>query len=102
MFNLKSIVKSAVVSAIALSFGTTAFAGGHSKVLRIQSVLPTTGDEIKMVKEFGKDQKNIESIQKAFNHRAKMNGLSSKGEWSENLEKPVSYTHLTLPTILLV
>ena len=55
MFNLKSIVKSAVVSAIALSFGTTAFAGGHSKVLRIQSVLPTTGDEIKMVKEFGKD-----------------------------------------------
>ena len=26
-------------------------------------------------------------IQKAFNHRAKMNGLSSKGEWSEELEK---------------
>ena len=23
----------------------------------------------------------------AFNHRAKMNGLSSRGEWSENLEK---------------
>ena len=30
---------------------------------------------------------NLENIQKAFNHRAKMNGLSSKGEWSENLEK---------------
>ena len=28
-----------------------------------------------------------ENIQKAFNHRAKMNGLSSKGEWSEDLEK---------------
>ena len=38
-------------------------------------------------KEFGKKQDNIESIQKAFNHRARMNGLSSKGEWSEDLEK---------------
>ena len=39
------------------------------------------------LKEFGKDQENMENIQKAFNHRAKMYGLSSKGEWSENLEK---------------
>ena len=39
------------------------------------------------LKEFGKNQNNIENIQKAFNHRAKMNGLSSKGEWSESLEK---------------
>ena len=39
------------------------------------------------LKEFGKNQENIENIQKAFNHRAKMNGLSSKGEWSEDLEK---------------
>jgi len=39
------------------------------------------------LKEFGKNQENIENIQKAFSHRAKMNGLSSKGEWSENLEK---------------
>ena len=39
------------------------------------------------LKEFGKDQKNIQNIQKAFSHRAKMNGLSSKGEWSEKLEK---------------
>ena len=39
------------------------------------------------LKEFGKNQSNIEKIQKAFNHRAKMNGLSSKGEWSEDLEK---------------
>tara|TARA_B100001057_G_C22783178_1_gene924476 strand:- start:566 stop:1582 length:1017 start_codon:yes stop_codon:yes gene_type:complete len=45
------------------------------------------GLQASALKEFGKDQKNIESIQKAFNHRAKMNGLSSKGEWSENLEK---------------
>ena len=30
---------------------------------------------------------NQNNIQKAFDHRAKMNGLSSKGEWSENLEK---------------
>ena len=39
------------------------------------------------LKEFGKNQENEASIQKAFNHRAKMNGLSSKGEWSEDLEK---------------
>ena len=39
------------------------------------------------LKEFGKNQENTENIQKAFNHRAKMNGLSSKGEWSEELEK---------------
>ena len=45
------------------------------------------GLQASALKEFGKDQNNIENIQKAFNHRAKMNGLSSKGEWSENLEK---------------
>ena len=28
----------------------------------------------------------LKIFKKAFNHRAKMNGLSSKGEWSENLE----------------
>ena len=39
------------------------------------------------LKEFGKNQNNIENIQKAFNHRAKMNGVSSKGEWSEDLEQ---------------
>ena len=39
------------------------------------------------LKEFGKNQNNIENIQKAFNHRAKMNGLSSKGEWSEEPRK---------------
>ena len=33
------------------------------------------------------NRKNYKNIQKAFDHRAKMNGLSSKGEWSENLEK---------------
>ena len=45
------------------------------------------GLQASALKEFGKNQNNIESIQKAFNHRAKMNGLSSKGEWSESLEK---------------
>ncbi len=39
------------------------------------------------LKAFGKDQNNQNDIQKAFDHRAKMNGLSSKGEWSEKLEK---------------
>jgi len=45
------------------------------------------GLQASALKEFGKKKDNIESIQKAFNHRAKMNGLSSKGEWSEDLEK---------------
>ena len=45
------------------------------------------GLQASALKEFGKKQDNIDSIQKAFNHRARMNGLSSKGEWSENLEK---------------
>ena len=45
------------------------------------------GLQASALKEFGKNQGNLENIQKAFNHRAKMNGLSSKGEWSEKLEK---------------
>ena len=45
------------------------------------------GLQASALKEFGKKKDNTESIQKAFNHRAKMNGLSSKGEWSEDLEK---------------
>ncbi len=45
------------------------------------------GLQASALKEFGKNQENIENIQKAFNHRARMNGLSSKGEWSEDLEK---------------
>ena len=44
------------------------------------------GLQASALKEFGKNQNNIEQIQKAFNHRARMNGLSSKGEWSEDLE----------------
>tara|TARA_A100001015_G_scaffold14007_1_gene16349 strand:+ start:9 stop:1025 length:1017 start_codon:yes stop_codon:yes gene_type:complete len=45
------------------------------------------GLQASALKEFGKKQDNIQDIQKAFNHRARMNGLSSRGEWSENLEK---------------
>ena len=45
------------------------------------------GLQASALKEFGKNQNNVENIQKAFNHRARMNGLSSKGEWSEDLEK---------------
>ena len=45
------------------------------------------GLQASALKEFGKNQKNIENIQKAFNHRAKMNGLSSKGAWTKDLEK---------------
>tara|TARA_B100000575_G_C23119792_1_gene647842 strand:- start:575 stop:1591 length:1017 start_codon:yes stop_codon:yes gene_type:complete len=45
------------------------------------------GLQASALREFGKNQDDLESIQKAFNHRAKMNGLSSKGEWSADLEK---------------
>jgi fructose-bisphosphate aldolase class I len=45
------------------------------------------GLQASALKEFGKSQTNIENIQKAFNHRAKMNSLSSKGLWSEDSEK---------------
>ena len=44
------------------------------------------GLQASALKEFGKNQDSVENIQKAFNHRAKMNGLSSKGEWSEDLD----------------
>ncbi len=45
------------------------------------------GLQASALREFGKNQDNLENIQRAFNHRAKMNGLSSKGEWSEESEK---------------
>jgi len=45
------------------------------------------GLQASALKEFGKNQENTKNIQNAFNHRAKMNGLSSKGEWTEDLEK---------------
>ncbi|MBD1172611.1 fructose-bisphosphate aldolase class I [Pelagibacterales bacterium SAG-MED05] len=48
------------------------------------------GLQASALKAFGEDQSNQNNIQKAFDHRAKMNGLSSKGEWSENLEKEVA------------
>ena len=33
-----------------------------------------------------KRDENIDKVQKVFNHRAMMNGLSSKAEWLEKLE----------------
>ncbi len=48
------------------------------------------GLQASALKEFGKNPNNLKNIQKAFNHRARMNGLSSKGEWSENLEKEIA------------
>ena len=45
------------------------------------------GLQASALKEFGKDSNNIKKVQEVFAHRAKMNGLSPKGEWSENYEK---------------
>ena len=39
------------------------------------------------LKAFGDNLNDQKKIQSVFAHRAKMNGLSSKGEWSENIEK---------------
>ena len=38
------------------------------------------------LKTWSKEMGNIKSIHDVFNHRAKMNGLASKGEWSQELE----------------
>ena len=48
------------------------------------------GLQASALKEFGKDQNKTINIQKAFDHRAKMNGLSSTGKWSEKLETEVA------------
>ena len=45
------------------------------------------GLQASALKAFGKDINNLKNVQNAFAHRAKMNSLSSKGEWAENLEK---------------
>ena len=45
------------------------------------------GLQASALKAFGKNLNDVKKIQEVFAHRAKMNGLSSKGEWSENLEK---------------
>ena len=42
------------------------------------------------LKTWAKSMKDIDNVQKVFDHRAKMNGLSSKAEWSESLEKEVA------------
>ena len=45
------------------------------------------GLQASALKAFGKDINDLNNVQDAFAHRAKMNSLSSKGEWAENLEK---------------
>jgi len=38
------------------------------------------------LKTWSKEMKNTKAIHEVFNHRAKMNGLASTGEWSQSLE----------------
>jgi len=38
------------------------------------------------LKQWGKNQEDITNTQKIFNHRAKMNSLSTSGKWTENSE----------------
>ena len=39
------------------------------------------------LKTWAKSMDDKSKVQKVFNHRAKMNGLSSKAEWSDSLEQ---------------
>jgi fructose-bisphosphate aldolase, class I len=45
------------------------------------------GLQASALKAFGKDINDFKKVQNAFAHRAKMNSLSSKGEWNESIEK---------------
>ena len=38
------------------------------------------------LKTWARDMNNSKEIHNIFNHRSKMNGLASKGEWSHSLE----------------
>ena len=38
------------------------------------------------LKTWAKEMSDKKAIHNVFNHRAKMNGLASKGEWSQSLE----------------
>ena len=42
------------------------------------------------LKNWGKDIKDINKTQKIFNHRSKMNGLSTSAKWSIDLEKQLT------------
>jgi len=42
------------------------------------------------LKNWGKDIKDITNTQKIFNHRSKMNGLSTSAKWSRHLENQIT------------
>ena len=42
------------------------------------------------LKNWGKNIKDITNTQKIFNHRSKMNGLSTSAKWSMDLEKQLT------------
>ena len=42
------------------------------------------------LKNWGKNIKDTSNTQKIFNHRSKMNGLSTSAKWSMNLEKQIT------------
>ena len=42
------------------------------------------------LKNWGKNIKDTLNTQKIFNHRSKMNGLSTSAKWSSELEKPIT------------
>ena len=48
------------------------------------------GKTNKYLKNWAKDIKDTSKTQKIFNHRSKMNGLSTSAKWTMDLEKQIS------------
>jgi fructose-bisphosphate aldolase class I len=92
---LKATVPAAVPGIAFLSGGQTeAEATHHLSLMNAMSGLPwrltfSYGRALQAaaLKAWGGKPENVAAAQRAFTHRARMNGLASLGKWSEDLEK---------------
>ena len=90
MFNFK------ILTAGATSLALLASAAMSETVIRLQSVLPVTGDEVRMVEDFAND------VAELTGGSLRIEILPAGAVVGPRDILAVSYTHLTLPTILLV
>ena len=91
-----SAVKGALVSILKTNFNERLFApefGTGIRALLFEQMNPLTEQRIK---------KEVESAVARHEPRAEVLGISVKAQEEQNRYEAVSYTHLTLPTILLV
>ena len=92
---LKATVPAAVPGIAFLSGGQTeAEATNHLSLMNAMGGLPwkltfSYGRALQAaaLKAWGGKPENVAAAQRAFAHRARMNGLASLGKWSEDLEK---------------